>query len=86
MNPGMWLQSGQFSRERICAVQRQSLVRTSLHVLSPTTSSSAGIGGLTDEPISAGEVAHISVFDAPDFSSLPEFRRVEMPEYIGQTK
>lgn len=33
-----------------------------------TASSSAGIGGLTDEPISAGQVVHISVFDAPDFS------------------
>ncbi len=30
--------------------------------------SSAGIGGLTDGPISAGDTVHISVFDAPDFS------------------
>ena len=29
---------------------------------------SAGIGGLTDGPISAGDIVHISVFDAPDFS------------------
>ena len=34
----------------------------------PNASASAAIGGLTDEPISAGEVVHISVFDAPDFS------------------
>ncbi len=28
----------------------------------------ANIGGLTDEPMSPGQVAHISVFNAPDFS------------------
>jgi polysaccharide biosynthesis/export protein len=28
----------------------------------------ASIGGLTDDPISAGETVHILVFDAPDFS------------------
>ena len=27
-----------------------------------------GIGGLTDEPITAGEIVHVNVFDAPDFT------------------
>jgi polysaccharide export outer membrane protein len=30
--------------------------------------SAAGIGGLSDGPITPGEVVHINVFDAPDFS------------------
>jgi polysaccharide biosynthesis/export protein len=34
------------------------------------TSSTASIGGLTDGPIIAGEVVHINVFDAPDFSII----------------
>lgn len=33
-----------------------------------SASSSASIGGLSDGPISPGEVVHINVFDAPDFS------------------
>ena len=33
-----------------------------------SVSNSAAIGGLTDEPITPGEIVHISVFDAPDFS------------------
>jgi len=30
--------------------------------------SANSIGGLSDDPISAGEIVHINVFDAPDFS------------------
>jgi len=33
-----------------------------------SASSSASIGGLSDGPIGPGEVVHINVFDAPDFS------------------
>ena len=33
-----------------------------------SASSSASIGGLSDGPITPGEVVHINVFDAPDFS------------------
>lgn len=33
-----------------------------------SASSSASIGGLSDGPIAPGEVVHINVFDAPDFS------------------
>ncbi|HMG87446.1 MAG TPA: polysaccharide biosynthesis/export family protein [Terracidiphilus sp.] len=35
---------------------------------SSSAASAASIGGLSDGPISAGEVVHINVFDAPDFS------------------
>ena len=35
---------------------------------SASASSSASIGGLSDGPIAPGEVVHINVFDAPDFS------------------
>lgn len=30
--------------------------------------STNGIGGLTDEPITPGEIVHVNVFDAPDFT------------------
>jgi polysaccharide export outer membrane protein len=33
-------------------------------------SAAGNIGGMTDTPISAGEVVHINVFDAPDFSII----------------
>ena len=33
-----------------------------------STESAASIGGLSDGPIAPGEVVHINVFDAPDFS------------------
>ena len=33
-----------------------------------STNAAAGIGELTDEPIGRGEVVHVSVFNAPDFS------------------
>jgi polysaccharide export outer membrane protein len=35
---------------------------------SSSAASAASIGGLSDGPITAGEVVHINVFDAPDFS------------------
>ena len=35
---------------------------------SSSASSGASIGGLSDGPITPGEVVHINVFDAPDFS------------------
>jgi protein involved in polysaccharide export with SLBB domain len=35
-----------------------------------SASSSASIGGLSDGPIAPGEVVHINVFDAPDFSLI----------------
>jgi polysaccharide export outer membrane protein len=34
----------------------------------PSPSSLASIGGLTDDPISAGEIVHVIVFNAPDFT------------------
>lgn len=33
-----------------------------------TVAAANSIGGLTDQPITAGEIVHINVFDAPDFS------------------
>jgi polysaccharide export outer membrane protein len=35
---------------------------------SSSSSSSGSVGGLSDGPIAPGEVVHINVFDAPDFS------------------
>ena len=32
------------------------------------STSSAGVSGMSDDPISAGEIVHINVFNAPDFS------------------
>ena len=37
---------------------------------SSANASLAGIGELTDEPISPGQVVHIAVFNAPDFSEV----------------
>jgi polysaccharide export outer membrane protein len=46
------------------------LAQTSGSGGSSSSASSPSIGGLSDGPISVGEVVHINVFDAPDFSLI----------------
>lgn len=53
-------------------VERPALIQGGQSGAAPSTTVSAGsvavVGGLTDEPISAGQVVHVAVFNAPDFS------------------
>lgn len=61
-----------FSVVAAAQVERPALIQMGQGGAAPSTSVSAGsvagIGGLTDEPISAGQVVHVAVFNAPDFS------------------
>ena len=61
-----------FSVAAAAQVERPALIQMGQGGSAPSTTVSAGsvagIGGLTDEPISAGQVVHVAVFNAPDFS------------------
>jgi polysaccharide biosynthesis/export protein len=61
-----------FSLAAAAQTERPALLQAGQGGAAPSTTVSAGsvagIGGLTDEPISAGQVVHVFVFNAPDFS------------------
>ncbi len=53
--------------------QRPALIPSAQNTGNPGAAAAAAmanIGGLTDEPISPGQVVHIGVFNAPDFSVI----------------
>ena len=56
-----------------CQDQRPALIPSSQGTGNPAAAAaaaSANVGGLTDDPISPGQIVHVAVFNAPDFSLI----------------
>lgn len=56
-----------------CQDQRPALIPSSQgggNSAAAAAAANANVGGLTDEPISPGQIVHVAVFNAPDFSMI----------------